>query len=47
MQLELTTLALASLNGITFLWWDKPLGAQDIVRVRLKRLGTSRSIGEQ
>ena len=37
-QLELTTLALASLNGITFiLWWDKPLGAQAVVRVHLKR----------
>jgi hypothetical protein len=33
-QLELTTLALASLNGITFvLWWDKPLGAQAVVRL--------------
>jgi len=37
-HLELTTLALASLNGITFvLWWDKPLGAQAFVRVYLKR----------
>ena len=37
-HIELTTLALASLNGITFaLWWDKPLGAQAIVRVYLKR----------
>ena len=37
-HLELTTLALASLNGITFvLWWDKPLGAQAVVRVYLKR----------
>jgi len=37
-QLELTTLALASLNGITFLlWWDKPLGAQAHVRVYMKR----------
>ena len=37
-QLELTTLALASLNGITLiLWWDKPLGAQAVVRVHLKR----------
>jgi len=37
-QLELTTLALASLNGITFaLWWDKPLGARAIVRIHLKR----------
>jgi len=37
-HLELTTLALASLNGITFaLWWAKPLGAQTIVRVHLNR----------
>jgi hypothetical protein len=36
-QLELTTLALASLNGITMiLWWKKPLGAQTVVRVYLK-----------
>ena len=36
--LELTTLALASLNGITFiLWWDKPLGVQAIVPIHLKR----------
>jgi len=37
-HLELSTLALASLNGMTFiLWWDKPLGAQTPVRVYLKR----------
>jgi len=37
-QLELTTLALASLNGITFfLWWDKPLDVQDPVRVYMNR----------
>jgi len=37
-QLELTTVALASLNGITFfLWWDKPLGVQDPVRVYMNR----------
>jgi len=37
-QLELTTLALASLNGITFiLWFDKPLGVQAPVRVYMKR----------
>ena len=37
-HIELTTLALASLNGITFiLWWDKPLGAQTAVRVYMKR----------
>jgi len=33
-HLELTTVALASLNGIIFvLWWDKPLGVQTPVRV--------------
>ena len=33
-QLELTTLALASLNGITFLlWWHKPVGVAAPVRV--------------
>ena len=37
-QLELTILAMASLNGITcLLWWQKPLGAQAIVRVCLTR----------
>ena len=37
-QLELTTVALASLNGITFfLWWDKPLGVQDPVRLYMNR----------
>jgi len=37
-QLELTTLALASLNAITFVfWWNKPLGAQALVRVPMKR----------
>lgn len=37
-QLELTTLALASLNGITILlWWKKPLGAQTPVRVYLRK----------
>jgi len=37
-QLVLTTLALASWDGITFvLCWDKPLGVQALVRVYLKR----------
>ena len=37
-QLELTTVALASLNGITILlWWKKPLGAQTPVRVYLRK----------
>lgn len=45
-QLELTTLALASLNGITFLlWWEKPLGAQGVLRVYLKRKLTDKEIG--
>ena len=45
-QLELTTLAMASLNGITFLlWWEKPLGAQGVVRVYLKRKLTDKEIG--
>jgi hypothetical protein len=36
-QIELTTLALASVNGITFvLWWGKPLGVEAPVRVQLK-----------
>ena len=37
-QIELTTVGLASLNGITLLlWWHKPLGAQTPVRVYVKR----------
>ena len=37
-QLELTTLAMASLNGITcILWWQKPLGARGIMDVYLTR----------
>ena len=37
-QLELTTLAMASLNGITcILWWHKPLGARAIMHVNLNR----------
>jgi len=37
-QLELTTLALASLSGITsILWWDKPLGVEVPVRVYINR----------
>ena len=36
--LEVTTLAMASLNGITWiLWWEKPLGAQAVVRVHVSR----------
>ncbi len=42
-QLELTTLALASLNGVTFiLWWHKPLNVRTPVRVDLKRKLTVR-----
>ena len=36
-ELELVTLALASLNAITFaIWWHKPLGVQDPVQIYLK-----------
>ena len=36
-ELELVTLALASLNGVTFaIWWHKPLGLQEPVKVYLK-----------
>jgi len=37
-QLELTTVALTSVNVIsTFLWWEKPLGARTLVRVYLRK----------
>ena len=37
-HLELTTMAMASVNAATFiLWWDKPLGLQAVVRVYLNR----------
>ena len=37
-QLELATLALASLNEITvILWWDKLLGAWTLMRIYLER----------
>ena len=37
-QLELTTLAMASLNGITcLLWWQKPLNARAVLHVYLSR----------
>lgn len=36
-ELELVTLALASLNVVTFaIWWHKPLGVQEPVRIYLK-----------
>ena len=36
-ELELVTLALASLNAATFaIWWDKPLGVQDPVKIFLQ-----------
>lgn len=36
-ELELVTLALASLNAVTFvIWWHKPLGVQDPVRIYLE-----------
>ena len=39
-ELELVTLALASLNAATFaIWWHKPLGVQEPVRIYLKTKG--------
>jgi len=36
-ELELVTLALASLNAATFaIWWHKPLGVQEPVKIYLK-----------
>jgi hypothetical protein len=36
-ELELVTLALASLNGVTYaIWWHKPLGVQEPIKVYLK-----------
>jgi hypothetical protein len=36
-ELELVTLALASLNAATFaIWWNKPLGVQEPIKVYLK-----------
>src|SRR6266542_677188 len=36
-ELELVTLALASLNAITYIfWWHKPLGVQEPVRIYFK-----------
>jgi len=36
-ELELVTLALASLNAVTFVfWWHKPLGVQEPVKIYLK-----------
>ena len=36
-ELELVTLALASLNAVTFaIWWHKPLGVQEPVKIYVK-----------
>jgi len=36
-ELELVTLALASLNAVTFaIWWHKPLGVQEPVKIYFK-----------
>lgn len=39
-ELELVTLALASLNAVTFgIWWYKPLGVQEPVKIYVKNTG--------
>ena len=36
-ELELVTLALASLNAVTFaIWWHKPLGVQEPIKIYLR-----------
>jgi hypothetical protein len=50
-ELELVTLALASLNVVTFaIWWHKPLGVRDPIKVYLKtevveKKGPARQVG--
>jgi hypothetical protein len=50
-ELELVTLALASLNAVTYaIWWHKPLGVQDSIKVYLKmdvveKKGPARQVG--
>ena len=44
-ELELITLALASLNGLTYyFWWDKPLGVMEPIRVYTVDLGPPRMV---
>jgi hypothetical protein len=50
-ELELVTLALASLNAVTYaIWWHKPLGVQDPIKIYLKtevieKKGPARQVG--
>ena len=47
-ELELVTLALASLNAITFaIWWHKPLGVQEPVKVYWKTSETEESLKDK
>jgi len=48
-ELELVTLALASLNGVMyFFWWDKPLGANEPVKLYRRGKGPAEIlIGEE
>jgi hypothetical protein len=44
-ELELITLALASLNGLMYyFWWDKPLGVMEPIRVYTVDLGPPRMV---
>ena len=46
-ELELITLGLASLNAVTFaIWWHKPLGVQEPVRIYLEteRVNVTRAV---
>ena len=44
-ELELVTLALASLNAVTFaIWWHKPLGVQEPLRIYLRTDSEARKV---
>ena len=44
-ELELVTLALASLNGVMyFLWWDKPLGVKEPIKLYLSNVNPPRRV---
>ena len=46
-ELELVTLALASLNGVMyFFWWDKPLGVNEPIKVYLTNTDAPKEVVE-
>ena len=44
-ELELVTLALASLNGVMYyFWWDKPLGVNEPIKVYLNDIDAPKKV---